>query len=97
MPAVQTQWGTGYVIQPLTVTNTGTSTITGWTVTFTLPPGHTITGSWNGAVTVSGRTVTIRNAAHNGTLAPGAATTSLGFPATRPDGDTALPSGYACA
>ncbi|MEU1721642.1 cellulose binding domain-containing protein [Nonomuraea sp. NPDC005692] len=69
----------------------------GWTVTFTLPPGHTITGSWNGAVTVSGRTVTFRNAAHNGTLAPGAATTSPGFQAARPAGDTALPSGYACA
>ncbi|MEV4399473.1 hypothetical protein [Nonomuraea sp. NPDC049607] len=29
--------------------------------------------------------------------APGAATTGFGFQATRPDGDTALPSGYTCA
>ncbi|NUT39778.1 MAG: cellulose-binding protein [Thermoactinospora sp.] len=97
VPTTQTQWGTGYVVQPLTITNTGTSTITGWTVTFTLPAGHTLAGSWNGAFTVSGRTVTIRNAAHNGTLAPGAATTSVGFQVTRPNGDTALPSGYTCA
>ncbi|WP_312882174.1 cellulose binding domain-containing protein [Actinomadura alba] len=94
---VQTEWATGYVIQPLTITNTGTSTITGWTVTFTLPAGHTLTGSWNSAVTVSGQTVTIRNVGHNGTLAPGAGTTGVGFQASRPNGNTALPSGYTCA
>lgn len=95
-PTVQTQWGTGYVIQPLTITNTSTSTITGWTVTFTLPAGHTLTGSWNATVTTSGQTVTARSMSFNGTLAPGAATTSLGFQAGRPGGDTALPSGYTC-
>jgi hypothetical protein len=68
-----------------------------WTVTFTLPAGHTVTGSWNGALTVSGQTVTIRNVAHNGTLAPGASATNAGFQASRPNGDTALPSGYTCA
>ncbi len=97
VPAVQTQWSTGYVIQPLTVTNTGTSAITGWTVAFTLPAGHTMTGSWNGTATVSGQTVTIRNAGHNGALAPGASTGGLGFQVSRPNGDTALPSGYTCA
>ncbi|MEV0308098.1 glucuronyl esterase domain-containing protein [Nonomuraea fuscirosea] len=97
LATVQTQWATGYVVQPLTITNTGTSAIGGWTVTFTLPAGHTLTGSWNVAATVSGQTVTFRNAAHNGSLAPGAATTSVGFQATRPNGDTALPSGYTCA
>ncbi|MEO3872197.1 fibronectin type III domain-containing protein [Nonomuraea sp. B12E4] len=96
-PTVQTQWATGYVIQPLTITNTGTSTITGWTVTFTLPAGHTMTGSWNGTSTVSGQNVTIRNVGHNGTLAPGAATTGVGFQVSRPNGDAALPSGYTCA
>ncbi|WP_433445393.1 fibronectin type III domain-containing protein [Nonomuraea sp. CA-141351] len=97
VPTVQTQWATGYVIQPLTITNTGTSTINGWTVTFTLPAGHTLTGSWNGTATVSGQTVTIRNVSYNGTLAPGASTTGLGFQASRPNGNTALPSGYTCA
>ncbi|MFI7132622.1 cellulose binding domain-containing protein [Nonomuraea sp. NPDC050153] len=97
VPTVQTQWATGYVIQPLTITNTGTSTITGWTVTFTLPAGHTLSGSWNGTATVSGQSVTIKNVSHNGTLAPGAGTTSVGFQAIRPNGNTALPSGYTCA
>ncbi|WP_262379910.1 cellulose binding domain-containing protein [Nonomuraea sp. PA05] len=94
---VQTQWATGYVIQPLTITNTSTSPITGWTVTFTLPAGHTLAGSWNGAVTTTGQTVTIRNVAHNGTIAAGAANSSVGFQVNRPNGNTATPSGYTCA
>ncbi|MEV5328093.1 cellulose binding domain-containing protein [Nonomuraea sp. N2-4H] len=97
VPTVQTQWSTGYVIQPLTITNTGTATMNGWTVTFTLPAGHRLAGSWNGTATVSGQTVTIRNVAHNGTLAPGASNGSVGFQADRPSGDTSLPSGYTCA
>ncbi len=95
---LQTQWNNGYVIQPITVTNTGTATINSWTVTFTLPSGHTLVGSppgWNAAITVSGSTVTARNMSYNGTLAPNGSTT-FGFQASRPDGNTALPSGYTC-
>ncbi|MFI7124907.1 glycoside hydrolase family 3 N-terminal domain-containing protein [Nonomuraea sp. NPDC050153] len=91
---VQSQWSTGYVIQ-VTVTNTGSTTLAGWTVTFTVPPGHTIVGGWNVTMTTSGQAVTARNAAHNGSLAPGAST-SFGFQGSRPDGDNRLPSGYAC-
>jgi chitodextrinase len=95
-PTVQTQWGTGYVIQPVTVTNTSTSTITSWTVTFTLPAGHALTGSWNATVTTSGQIVTAKSVGFNGTLAPGASTTTFGFQASRPNGNTALPSGFTC-
>ncbi|MFC5831834.1 PQQ-dependent sugar dehydrogenase [Nonomuraea insulae] len=93
--ATQSQWGTGYVIQPVTVTNTGTAPLTGWTVTFTVPAGHTVTGSWNTTLT-GGQSATARNAGHNGTLAPGQSTT-FGFQATRPSGNTQLPSGYQCS
>ncbi|TDD49070.1 beta-1 4-xylanase [Nonomuraea terrae] len=93
---VQNQWNNGYVVQPVTVTNTGTSAISGWTVTFTLPPGHTPAGSWNATLTVSGQTVTARNAGHNGNLAPNGSTT-FGFQVSRPNGDTRTPSGYTCA
>jgi beta-glucosidase len=92
---VQSQWSTGYVIQ-LTVTNTGTTALGGWTVIFTLPSGHQITGGWNASLTVSGQSVVARNVGHNGTLGPGAST-SFGFQAGRPNGDTLLPSDYTCA
>ncbi|SDJ97333.1 PQQ-dependent sugar dehydrogenase [Nonomuraea jiangxiensis] len=91
----QSQWQTGYVVQPVTVTNTGTSTINGWTVTFSLPSGHTTTGYWNAVITTGAQTVTVRNSPNNGTLAPGQST-SFGFQASRPGGDSQTPSGYQC-
>jgi beta-glucosidase len=94
-PTVQSQWSTGYVVQAA-VTNTGATPVNGWTVTFTVPPGHQITGHWNAAITVTGQTATARNAPHNAALAPGAAT-SFGFQATRPGTGQTTPTGYACA
>jgi cellulase/cellobiase CelA1 len=96
VPTTQTQWQTGYVIEPVRVTNTGTATINSWTVTFTLPAGHTVTGSWNTAFTISGQTITARNAPHNGTVAAGG-NTAFGFQVSRPNGNTQVPSGYTCA
>jgi len=92
---VQGQWGSGYTVQPVRVTNTGTSTITGWTVTFTLPAGHTFTGSWNATLTTNGQTVTARGVSRNSTLAPGAAG-EWGCQASRPNGNTALPGAATC-
>ncbi|MFC4536548.1 endo-1,4-beta-xylanase [Sphaerisporangium dianthi] len=89
------QWHGGYVVQPVRVTNTGASPITSWTVTFTLPPGHAVTRSWNASPTTSGRTVTVRNTAANGSLGGNAGTT-FGFQGSRPRGDASVPSGYTC-
>ncbi|MBB5873068.1 mannan endo-1,4-beta-mannosidase [Allocatelliglobosispora scoriae] len=91
----QSTWSNGYVLQPVTVTNTGTATITSWTVTVTLPAGHALTGSWNATFTTSGQVVTAKSISWNGTLAPGAST-SFGLQASRPNGDTSLPTGYTC-
>ena len=95
-PTVQTQWQSGYVIEPARVANTGTATINSWTVTFTLPAGQSITGSWNAVLTVNGQTVTARNASYNGTLAP-AGSTTFGFQVSRANGDTQVAGGYTCA
>ncbi|MET8162540.1 endo-1,4-beta-xylanase [Sphaerisporangium sp. NPDC005289] len=89
------RWSGGYIVRPVTVTNTGGSSITRWTVTFTLPAGHAVTRSWNASLTTAGRTVTARGTARNASLAPGAATT-FGFWGSRPNGDPSLPSGYTC-
>jgi endo-1,4-beta-xylanase len=92
----QTQWNEGYVLEPVRVTNAGTSGITGWTVTFTLPANHSVVGNWNSVITVSGQTVTARNAAYNGNVGAGGSTT-FGLQVRRPNGNTQLPSGYACS
>ncbi|MBO3748501.1 endo-1,4-beta-xylanase [Streptosporangiaceae bacterium NEAU-GS5] len=95
-PTVQTQWSTGYVINPLTVTNTSSTTITSWTVTFTLPPGHVLTGSWNVQASTSGQIVTFHSLSFNGTIPPGGSVNGMGFQASRPAGNTALPTSYTC-
>ncbi|MBC8026803.1 MAG: cellulose binding domain-containing protein [Steroidobacteraceae bacterium] len=92
---IQTQWGEGYVVEPVRVTNSGSSTINAWTTTITLPAGHTFQGGWNGTFTVSGQTLTARNASYNGNLGAGGSTT-FGFQVRRPAGNTSLPSGYVC-
>jgi len=91
----QSQWSNGYVIQPVRVTNTGTSNISGWTVTFTLPASHAITGSWNATLTISGQTVTARGGGNNSALAP-RGVGEWGFQASRPNGNTALPGPASC-
>ncbi|RVX45240.1 mannan endo-1,4-beta-mannosidase [Nonomuraea polychroma] len=91
---VQSQWGGGYVVQ-VTVTNTGSTPINGWTVTFTLPNGHTITGGWNATMSSTGQAVTARGMSYNGSLPPGASA-NFGFQASRPSGDSAIPGPYTC-
>jgi Cellulose binding domain len=56
----------------------GSSAINGWTVTWTLGSGQTITQIWNGTLTTSGSTATVKNVSYNGSLGAGASTT-FGF------------------
>ncbi|MFI6824908.1 cellulose binding domain-containing protein [Micromonospora sp. NPDC050187] len=67
-------WNTGYTAE-VTVTNTGATPVTGWTLTYPLPAGQQVTGSWNATVTQNGSTVTARNLSYNGTIAPGSSVT----------------------
>ncbi|GAB3935799.1 hypothetical protein GCM10029976_046630 [Kribbella albertanoniae] len=92
---VQSRWDGGYIVQPVAVTNTGTSAITGWKVTFTLPAGHAIAGSWNASLSGTTGTITATNMTYNGKLAAGA-NTSFGFQVTKPGGDAQTPSGFTC-
>jgi endoglucanase len=66
----QSEWATGFVAQ-LTLTNTGTSTINGWTLAFSFPGDQKITSGWNSTATQSGTAVTVKDAGYNGTIAAG--------------------------
>jgi endo-1,4-beta-xylanase len=77
------------------ITN-GSAPRTSWTVTFTLPSGHSVVGSWNAQFTISGSTVTARNMSYNGNLGAGG-TTNFGFQVSRPNGNTQTASGYTCS
>ncbi|MFE9899181.1 cellulose binding domain-containing protein [Streptomyces achromogenes] len=84
-------WNTGLTAN-LTVTNTGTTAIDGWSLAFTLPEGQTITSGWNADYSPASGRVTARNVSHNATIAPGASV-DIGFQATH-GGNTAGPGSY---
>jgi cellulose 1,4-beta-cellobiosidase len=71
-------WNTGFTAS-FNVTNSGTTAITGWTVTLTYAgnPQLQPTG-WNGTWSQTGETVTITNLSYNGSLAPGATASGIG-------------------
>ncbi|WP_329485137.1 glycoside hydrolase family 9 protein [Kitasatospora sp. NBC_01246] len=88
---VDSSWGNGFTAT-VTVRNTGTSTISGWTLGWDFTGDQRITTAWNATVSQSGGSVTARDAGWNGTLAPGA-TAGLGFQAGY-SGSNAAPTGF---
>ncbi|GAA5014608.1 glycoside hydrolase family 18 chitinase [Streptomyces siamensis] len=70
-------WGTGFEGK-WTVTNTGTTSISSWTVEWDFPSGTSVTSAWDADVTSSGNHWTAKNKSYNGTLAAGASI-SFGF------------------
>ncbi|MFD5265348.1 cellulase family glycosylhydrolase [Streptomyces sp. NPDC058335] len=74
---VSSDWGGGFNAD-VKVTNTGTSAIGSWKVTWTWPGSQKVTSMWNASYTQTGSTVTATNAAHNGALAAGGSA-SFGF------------------
>ncbi|MEO6084316.1 MAG: cellulose binding domain-containing protein [Umezawaea sp.] len=84
-------WGTG-LTSDITITNTGSASIVGWSLAFTLPGGQAITSGWNAEFSPSTGQVTARNASYNADIAPGASV-GIGFQATHA-GDTAEPSSF---
>jgi predicted esterase len=75
----QNSWPGGF--QGLVTVTAGSSPVNGWSVTWNLNSGQTITQLWSGNLTTSGSAVTVKNASYNGSLAAGASTT-FGFTAT---------------
>ncbi|NLT55869.1 MAG: glycoside hydrolase family 9 [Actinomycetales bacterium] len=68
-------WNSGYQ-GSVTVTNTGTSNITDWTVTWTCASGQSVYDLWGGVVAAAGgQALQVTNQSYNGSLAPGASTT----------------------
>jgi chitinase len=70
-------WGTGFEGK-WTVKNTGTTSLSSWTIEWDFPSGTSVTSAWDADVTNSGTHWTAKNKSYNGTLAPGASV-SFGF------------------
>ncbi|GAB2853744.1 protein kinase domain-containing protein [Lentzea nigeriaca] len=80
---VTNSWPGGYQVE-VTVRNTSPRGLSGWTVTWQPPAGHTIGNLWNGTLTQKATSVTVTNAGHNAVL-PTGGTTTFGFVAAGPE------------
>ncbi|KUL27827.1 glycoside hydrolase family 6 protein [Actinoplanes awajinensis] len=72
---ITSSWSGGFQAQ---VTVTAGRAITGWAVSWTLGNGQSVSQAWNGTLTTSGSTVTVRNVSWNGSL-PSAGTAEFGL------------------
>jgi predicted carbohydrate-binding protein with CBM5 and CBM33 domain len=77
-------WNGGFQGE-VTVRNSGTANIGGWSVGLTLPSGTSINNLWNGQQSGTAPNLTVRNVGHNGSLNAGAST-SFGFVASGSSG-----------
>ncbi|MFI6242736.1 glycoside hydrolase family 9 protein [Micromonospora sp. NPDC050795] len=94
------QGGTGFTGQ-LTIQNTGTTAVNGWSVRFAFTGDQRVREAWLAKVTQSGATVTARNESHNAKIAPGGSV-MFGFNATTTGGANPSPglvtvNGAACS
>ncbi|GIH20950.1 endo-1,4-beta-xylanase [Rugosimonospora africana] len=88
---VASQWNTGFTAN-VTVANTGSTAINGWTLRWTFANGQKVTQSWNGTFSQSGAQVTVTNVSYNGTI-PAGGSTSLGFNGSW-SGTNAVPTSF---
>ncbi|MFC0438875.1 PHB depolymerase family esterase [Kutzneria buriramensis] len=82
----------GGMTENITISNTGSAAITGWSLAFTLPAGQAITSGWSAAYSPTSGQVTATNLGYNATI-PAGGSTSIGFQASQ-TGDTAAPAGF---
>jgi endoglucanase len=68
--SVSSDWGSGFTAA-ITVTNTGTVPLTGWTVTYSYTGNQKLSQGWSGNWSQTGETITVTNASWNGNLATG--------------------------
>ncbi|MET7342063.1 cellulase family glycosylhydrolase [Streptomyces sp. NPDC005547] len=93
------QWQGGFQGE-ITIRNTGTAAIDGWTLGFAFANGQTITNMWGGTPTQTGGSVSVAPASYTATIAPNG-TVTVGFTGSQ-SGTNAAPaaftlSGAACA
>lgn len=85
-------WNTG-LTETITITNTGSAPVNGWSLAFTLPNGQSITSGWSATYSPSSGQVTARNVGYNPAIAPNSSIT-IGFQATH-TGNTGEPASFA--
>jgi hypothetical protein len=76
--AIQSDWGNGATIG-VTITNKTSAAVNGWTLAWTFPGNQTITNLWNGVLTQSGASVSVKDAGFNASIPAGGGSVNFGF------------------
>ncbi|WP_432927085.1 GH12 family glycosyl hydrolase domain-containing protein [Microbispora sp. CA-135349] len=87
----KSEWQGGFTGN-VTVTNTSSSPVNGWTLGFSFPNGQKITGYWSADVSQNGSSVTAKNLSYNGSI-PAGGNVSFGFQGTW-SGSNGNPTGF---
>jgi len=91
-------WGSGQILT-VSLLNSGTTTISNWTATFTESNTFTITNSWDGTFTLSGSKVTLTPASYNKDVPPAttkSAGMQIGYSGAKPVPSAASVPGHDC-
>jgi glucuronoarabinoxylan endo-1,4-beta-xylanase len=84
-------WNTGLTTD-ITIANTGSTPVNGWSLVFTLPAGQTIISGWNASYSPTSGQVTAGNLSYNAAIPPGGSV-SIGFQATH-TGNAGKPTAF---
>lgn len=74
---IDNDWGSGFVAS-VTIMNSASSPVNGWSVSWTFPGNQKITGSWNCILTTNGKAVTASANANN-MVVPASGSITFGF------------------
>jgi Cellulose binding domain len=92
-------WQGGFTAN-VTISNSGSTAINGWTLTFAFPGDEQVTNAWNATVSQTGQNVSAKNVSYNATI-PAGGSQSFGFQGTWTANDASPTSfsvnGVACS
>ncbi len=74
----QNDWGSGFT-GAVTITNTGGTPVSSWTLTWAFAGNQQLNQSWNSTASQNGEVVTLSAAGWNASIAPGASQSGIGF------------------
>jgi len=90
---ITNQWSTGFQVS-LTINNTSTTAINGWTLGWTFANGQTISQLWNGQEVQTGANVTVTNLSYNASIAAGGSYSAAGFTANWNGTTNTIPTAF---
>jgi hypothetical protein len=92
---INAQFVSGFLAS-ITINNTGTTPISGWTLTWSFPDGQTIGVLFNGVATQTGANVSVQNRSYDGNIPAGGRIFGLvGFEGTWNNITNSIPTSFA--